>query len=283
MAERVGVLVGYDGSEGAKRALRWAAEEAALRAVPLTILHAWLVVVPGFVVVPMENLAEGAQALAKEAAEGVRAAHPELEVRTRVECGSAPALLIGLSGKAELTVVGRSGSSSVGEVLVGSVSAAVSMHAHGLVTVVKDTVEGDSRPVLTAVDGSEAGDLALEAAFTEAHLRRAPLRVLCVWPEGTAVQEVPFLDGDGLRAICRDRFEEAVGRLRAKYPDVDATASFVDGDPADRVIEASEEARLLVVGSRGRGAVRGFFLGSVSQVAVHHARCSVMVAHRPET
>jgi nucleotide-binding universal stress UspA family protein len=50
-----------------------------------------------------------------------------------------------------------------------------------------------------------------------------------------------------------------------------------EGQPAEVLVEAAEDADLLVVGSRGLGGFRGLLLGSVGQQCAHHARCPVVI------
>jgi nucleotide-binding universal stress UspA family protein len=51
----------------------------------------------------------------------------------------------------------------------------------------------------------------------------------------------------------------------------------MSGSPAQVILDAAEEASLVVVGSRGRGGFRGLLLGSVSQHVVNHAPCATVV------
>jgi len=80
-----------------------------------------------------------------------------------------------------------------------------------------------------------------------------------------------------LRKIAEEQFHDALTSWRDKYPDVKVLAKFTDEPAAEALIAASSGARLVVVGSRGLGAVRGRLLGSVSQYLLHHAPCPVAV------
>jgi len=63
-----------------------------------------------------------------------------------------------------------------------------------------------------------------------------------------------------------------------KYPDVEVRRRVVRDRPAAELVDLSRTARLVVVGSRGRGGVRGLLLGSVGHALIHHAHCPVLVA-----
>ena len=77
----------------------------------------------------------------------------------------------------------------------------------------------------------------------------------------------------------RRSFDELVAVWRQKHPELDISAEAVVEHPAAALVEASKEAQLLVVGTRGRGAVAGMVLGSVSQHLLRHSACTVAVAH----
>jgi nucleotide-binding universal stress UspA family protein len=76
--------------------------------------------------------------------------------------------------------------------------------------------------------------------------------------------------------------EDAAERARRILPAELVHTAVVSGGPAERLIDQSKDADLLVVGSRGRGGFRGLLLGSVSQQCVSHAQCPVVVVRQAE-
>lgn len=116
MRERLGVVVGYEKSSSASRALMWGASEAAARGVPLTVCrvwewpyHEW----PGELVpldlVPLDLARRPALRLVKEAAVRVGRDHPRLPVNTLVDRGAPEDVLADLSWDAQLVVLGSRG------------------------------------------------------------------------------------------------------------------------------------------------------------------------------
>jgi nucleotide-binding universal stress UspA family protein len=75
---------------------------------------------------------------------------------------------------------------------------------------------------------------------------------------------------------------EAIAQWATQFPNVDVWTRVMQGRPADVLVDASEGAELVVVGSRGRGGFRGLLLGSVSRSVMHRAHCPVAVI-RPLT
>ncbi len=141
----------------------------------------------------------------------------------------------------------------------------------------------DSQTIVVGIDGSEEAKVALDFAGAEAALRGARLRIVCGW-------EVPITAfGDGMipavtpeafdtyRARAETIAEEAVDYVHATHPAVSCEGVAIEGLPAGVLIEESEGAALVVVGSRGRGGFKSLLLGSVSQQVVQHAGCPVVV------
>jgi nucleotide-binding universal stress UspA family protein len=144
--------------------------------------------------------------------------------------------------------------------------------------------------IVVGVDGSEASKDALRWALEEARLRQSSLRAVYAWlyPQIGGRGYIPseLLDPELLRKTAQERLDALVGEVAGESPGVELER-VVDEGPAARVlVEAAEEAELLVVGSRGHGGFAGLLLGSVSQQCAHHAPCPVVIvrgrAHAPE-
>ncbi len=84
------------------------------------------------------------------------------------------------------------------------------------------------------------------------------------------------LEKEGHRVL-----ESARALVERKAPELGVHEVFRVDDPREVLIELSEDAELVVIGSRGRGRVRSLLLGSVGVAVVRHAACPVVV-HRPQ-
>jgi|SRR5580693_7853924 nucleotide-binding universal stress UspA family protein len=138
--------------------------------------------------------------------------------------------------------------------------------------------------IIVGVDGSEHSRRALEWAVREAALRQAPLTVLTVNPavSGTfsghavAYPGDPELAQSAHDAARRETLGVLVGvGADARPPGV--TVHAMTGLPAEELIQASQDAELVVVGSRGAGRLRRLMTGSVCAQVSQHARCPVVV------
>jgi nucleotide-binding universal stress UspA family protein len=137
--------------------------------------------------------------------------------------------------------------------------------------------------IVVGIDGSHNASHALEWAMNEAAIRKAPLTVITVnavpasyWT-GAPVE----FPGDHDRvAEIRKTAEAAVAKtaesLGADRPE-SVTVTAISGFPAQTLIDASNGADLMVVGSRGGGGFAPLVVGSVCNQVVHHAHCPVVV------
>jgi nucleotide-binding universal stress UspA family protein len=143
--------------------------------------------------------------------------------------------------------------------------------------------------VVVGVDGSAGARTALDWGLREARLRGLTLRLVTVWPEG---QLGGLHDSDIDRSSVDDADHEARARMRAEateiaaIAEIDAVPLHADvtyGQPAQQLVDTAGSRGLLVVGSRGRGSLRGALLGSVSQQCAEYARGPVVVVRKDES
>lgn len=137
--------------------------------------------------------------------------------------------------------------------------------------------------IVVGVDRSHHSLRALSWAMKEAALRRTALTVLTVqqstissWSDNPNVAEDDKAELGKDRRTVEEAVREVAGQLgEAKRPSV--TVRGVMGSPAEELLDASRDAELLVVGSRGSGGFAKLLLGSVSSELVQHASCPVVV------
>jgi nucleotide-binding universal stress UspA family protein len=194
---------------------------------------------------------------------------------------STPALaLIKMSDEAEMIVVGSSGRGLLAHGVLGSVSSTVVRHASCPVAVIRDEdhllPEPQHAPVLVGIDGSPASELATKIAFDEASRRGVDLVALHAWSD-VAVLDLAGLDWAAVQAEAERSLAESLAGWQERYPDVAVHRLLVSDRPARQLVEKSESAQLVVVGSHGRGGLTGM-LGSVSNAVLHSVRRPVVVA-----
>ncbi|MFG2109284.1 universal stress protein [Micromonospora chersina] len=283
------VVVGVDGSSTSLTAAEHAARAAVARSRPLHLVHGYLHPLgygvplnPYDLGVPAPT--EESQKMLEQVAAELVGRHPTLRVEVRQVAGGPGATLVEESRRAELVVVGSRGVGGFAGLLLGSVSNQVAQHAHCPVLVVRPAeqpipVRG---PVLVGVDGSESAGHALRLAADEAVRRDADLVLVHVrTPERGAVAPDAAAEATAAgQAESAELLAGAAARIRADHPVLSVIERPVAAaSPEQALIEASGEAALVVVGSRGRGGFAGLLLGSVSQALVQHAHCPVLVAH----
>ncbi|SCL25440.1 Nucleotide-binding universal stress protein, UspA family [Micromonospora rhizosphaerae] len=283
------VVVGVDGSPSSLVAAEHAARSAVQRSRPLHLVHGYLHPLgygvplnPYDLGVPAPT--EEAQKMLEQAAADLTDRHPGLTVEVRQVAGGPGAALIEESRRAELVVVGSRGHGGFAGLLLGSVSTQVAQHGHCPVLVVRPAEQPIPMdgPVVVGVDGSESAALAVRLAADEAVRRDTALVLLHVRPADRArmVPEEVAESAAAGDAESADLLAAAAGRVRADQPGLSVTERPVQAaKPEQALIEASGDAALVVVGSRGRGGFAGLLLGSVSQALVQHAHCAVLVAH----
>ncbi|MFD8226177.1 universal stress protein [Streptomyces massasporeus] len=290
------MAVGVDGSEASLRAVDWAADEAALRGVPLHVVHASLweryehAVFPTGREPPSEKLLTDVLAVA--AAKRARARIPGLEVTTEVVPEGPVSVLRRAARKAAALVLGSRGRGSTAELLLGSVSLAVAGRADGPVIVVRGDHDDPSGartrggPVVVGVPAGPADSQAVCFAFREAARRGVPVEAVRAWHRPAhETTDHPQFTGEPA-PVRRKRAVEALETgLRApaeEFPDVEVHRRIVEGQARTVLPDTSAGAALLVVGARHPHGRFGLHIGRVTHAVLHHAPCPVAVVPEEE-
>jgi nucleotide-binding universal stress UspA family protein len=266
------IVVGYDGSPGSDRALRWAVEEAMVRGTVLTACLAWA----------PDPLAPQDEALARKQGEeilasGLRHAQARLgpeRVRQVMARGLPVQVLRDRSATAEMLVVSCHAGGAPAEAPIGSVAWRLASSARGPVVVVRGPWRAPNRspgPVVVGVDGSAACRAAIPFAFAEAALRDVPLLAVCATADAIGVL-------GGAHRLA-ETFDALMAEQEKEHPDVTVVRQVSPGPPRTALLTAAAGAQLVVVGPRGLGGVPGMSLGSVAHVVLLHAPCSVAIVH----
>lgn len=277
------IVVGYDASKGAHAAFEWALDEGGRTGAPVSLIYAFEWPAAGGPIHLAESswVNDGARQDAQQmmAAAVARAGetHPAVPVTGTVIGGAATVVLMDQSRQACLVVLGSRGHGGFTGLMIGSTSLTVSAHAHCPVVVVREAEPASDTSVVVGVDGSQCAMLAAEFAFAEAVTRGTGVRVVRAWTPPAPRWSPPDLDPEELAVAEQTEAQETIVTLREKYPQVSSSIHVIAGHAGRVLVEASHTAQLVVVGTRGRGGLRGMLLGSVSQQLLHHAHCPVAV------
>jgi nucleotide-binding universal stress UspA family protein len=143
--------------------------------------------------------------------------------------------------------------------------------------------------IVVGVDGSDHSRYALGWALREAAKHQLPLTVMSIHPAtvrpatgiywGLREYSDRSFDPEVARRAVQDFVDKVVSETGEARPEINV--SVLVGDAAEELIRASQDADLLVVGSRGSGGFARLLLGSVSSQVTHHASSPVVVVPGP--
>jgi nucleotide-binding universal stress UspA family protein len=281
------IVVGVDESAGAADALRWAVREAEVRGGTVKAVLAW----GWFDQHPLDGEPFDPEFHETQAAarlEAIVRRHlgehpPDLDLLAVNEF--AVAALLGASAGADLLVVGARGMGGFKGLLLGSVSHSCLRHARCPVAVVKhrDDPPAAVRTIVVGIDGSRTAEHALAWAAEAARAHRARLAVVHAWHPSVVIPADPYvLTGlRGLEEAAQEVLDDAVASVDGHGMVDPVEARLVVGTAGRAVLDAAEDADLVVVGSRQQGPAGSILLGSTSIQVTHHAPCPVVVVPRP--
>jgi nucleotide-binding universal stress UspA family protein len=137
--------------------------------------------------------------------------------------------------------------------------------------------------IIVGVDGSHGAHRALDWAMKQAAAKHAHLTVVTVhevpvsgWTGNPIILGADVPELEKTRQAAQDMVAKATAQLGDTRP-ASVTVHAVNGFPAEELVNASRDADLVVVGSRGAGGFTRLLMGSVSNQVVHHTHCPVVV------
>lgn len=263
------VLVAYDGSTDADLALDWAAAavQPRLDQLEVMIVGTHMDPVVGHYRADNEKLVDEGHLRATQRLKDLGVANWDVEVVR----GPTVPVLLAAAVRARMVVVGSRGHTLV----LGSVSGSVSQHLARRspcpVVVVRPPRNERARRIVVGVDGSGGAERALR--FACGHARDTGETVLAVH----SYRSDQASARTGPRRHNAERLLETCLTEVSCDPDLHLTTRVVAGHAGRLLVDLSEDASLVVVGSRGRDPVAEVLLGSVAQHVLQHAHCPVAV------
>lgn len=286
------IVVGVDGSESALDAVRWAAGEAARRGLGLRLVHVYGTPVgfPGGLLEPdavRDALRKQGRTWLDEAWQAAREVTDALKPSLVLTAASVVPAMVKESRSASAVVLGTRGLGGFTGLMIGSSAVLLAGRAHCPMVVVRGA-EAATGPVVVGVDGLPTSEEAVAFAFAEASLHDVDLVAVHAWSDSVADTvllgrpEPPDFEPAQQRAY--ETLGERLAGWQEKYPDVHVRREVVREHPSAALLRHAHGARLVVVGTRGRGGFTGLVLGSTGQHLLHHAPCPVAVVRTaPET
>lgn len=279
--------MGVDGSIGADRALAWTIRQARLWNARLTIVHCYPLLPIGgpWMAEEEESALRAVEALVARHTAELESVQWDTQVRW-APSGSWAHRLVDAAEDADLLVVGSRGLGGFLELLLGSVSHHVSIHAPSSVAVVHEGTDATRDPsaVVVGIDGSPPSLRALAWAAREAHRLGLPVEAVHAYAVPTTAANAALGRGTVEAEEIRSRAHSAAEELlkaavaQADVPEtVEVRQRVAAGSPAGVLIDAAGSEALLVCGQRGHGRLGQLVIGSVSDQCLRHATGAVVV------
>lgn len=279
------IVVGVDGSESALAAVRWAAGEAARRGLELRLVHVYSTPVglPGGIIEPgavLDAMRRQGKEWLDEAWQAAHDVSDALRTSLVLSAASVVPAMVKESRAAAMVVLGTRGLGGFTGLLIGSTAVLLAGRAHCPMVVVRGE-ETTGGPVVVGVDGLPTSEEAVAFAFAEASLHGTELVAVHTWADALAdtvlLGHPEPADFEPAQQRAYETLGERLAGWQEKYPDVRVRREVVRDHPSRALLRYADGARLVVVGTRGRGGFTGLVLGSTGQHLLHHAPCPVAV------
>ena len=277
------VLAGADGTNTGRQAADWAAQRADDRGLRLHLVTT--VPESSYFRNPAQYAEAVSQAQMVLSGERARASagHPALEIVTEWRPGEPAAVLARLSAHAELVVVGSDRPADSRGERFGSVSFQAAMLCQSPVAVIPGGGWAGRSGVVAGFDGSADSRVALGVAAEEADRMDMVLTVLHASPSPSSAGLVEGGGGGSSTMEPAKLLSAAARGIRDLYPGLTVQERVVpEASPADALIQAAGQARLLVIGRRGRGGLRKP-LGSIAEKVLERLPSPTIITRPPSS
>jgi nucleotide-binding universal stress UspA family protein len=279
-----GIVVGFDGSWSSRQALRWAAQEAQLRQLPLHLVHVWEPppLVTSWDTSDGEVNQYDSEPLLDDATAAAHELSPGVTVSRSAVNGEVAAELVRLTPQADTVVLGAHGRRHRLLADLGSTAWQLASHAACPVVVVRDlALPAGSGSVIVGVDGSPGAEVALDYAFAAADRHAARLVAVHAWHLQNLQAYYVVMQSDDERAVDDQvRLAELDAWVQPwcqRHPAVTVRLVSHRWHPVETLLEQARDAQLLVVGRRGRHGFPGLAIGSVAFDLLRSASCPLAI------
>ena len=290
------VTVGIDGSAESNAAAQWAAREAILRGVPLTLLQAGYEPTPRTHLPEIDVPAARVNRALDHTARRLLADHPGLHIVPHRTADAPVTALLAAAETSGVLALGSRGFSSLAGFVIGSVALDVTAQARGPVVLVRAGERAEEehahastiaesertafRPVVLGLDLEHPGEELLSFAFEAAKARATSLTAVHAWklPASHAYGPTPAAEADTVRNETRLSLAAVLHPWRERFPEVSVTERLAEERAAHCLLLAAENASLVVVGHRAAAGTR---IGPVTHAMIHHVACPVAVVPHP--
>jgi nucleotide-binding universal stress UspA family protein len=252
------IVVGVDDEAASQVAVDWVIRRASREPATIRLVTAFDMLIDEPV---------GDAELLERTKHRILEAVPGATVTTALIDGSIMEALVTQSASADLVVLGYHRRHPVLSVLSGALPVRFAARSHCTTVVVPEDWEPRDGAIVLGVGDDDAADTATEFALREAQHPRRPLEVVHAWqlptPSWDAVGAL-VASADELHDAHRDILHGVTTRLRETHPALDIRDRLAEGATAPALLDAAEDAELIVLGTHRRGPVSGLILGSTA-------------------
>lgn len=261
-------IVAFDDSAPSATALEWAVARERLRHGTVEVVHVVDDIAIDANQSEIERLVFDARRGAEAAVDTVRQSVPEVSILVELRRGDPEVELRGLSVPESLLVVGTHQRAGRERRFGWSLGSRLAATAKGPVAIVPELpLETTRSGVVVGVNGSAGSISAARFAAREALLREERLDVVLAWEDpglGSGVRGLNPEFAQWLLESNSEMLDEALALLAKEFPGLFITGHLENEPATPTLLAYGKRASLLVVGTRGHGALRRFLLGSVS-------------------